>query len=183
MSDDPQEKPTGKPSVAVDPPDADAPPAQSAGAESAEMVSVRQQKDELYDRLLRKTAEFDNYRKRVERERREQADRTVEALLLDLLPVVDDFERALEVETGPEAEAYRKGVELIHAKLRDLLQKRNVTPIDALGADFDPNVHQAVTYEANEGRRDGEVIDVLQRGYMHGDRLLRPAMVKVAKRE
>ena len=128
-----------------------------------------------------KTAEFDNYRKRVERERREHADQAIVDLLESLLLIVDDFDRALTVEAGPEAEAYRKGVELIHAKFHDLLKRRGVTPIDALGADFDPNFHQAVMHESSPEHRDGEVIGELRKGYMLGDRLLRPAMVKVAK--
>ena len=92
------------------------------------------------------------------------------------------FERALNVETSTAtAESYRQGVELIHRQLADLVRKRGVTPIEALGADFDPNYHQAVLYEPAEGRRDGEVIEEFRRGYMIGDRLLRPSMVKVAK--
>ena len=100
----------------------------------------------------------------------------------DLLPLLDDFERALSTDTATTpADSYRQGVELIHRQLVDLVRKRGVTPIEALGADFDPNYHQAVLYEPAEGRRDGEVIEEFRRGYMIGDRLLRPSMVKVAK--
>ena len=151
------------------------------GAGADELTEARRERDDMRDRWLRKTAEFDNYRKRVERERREQSDQAIVDLLEALLPVVDDFDRALTVEAGPEADAYRKGVELIHAKLHDLLKKRGVHPIDALGADFDPNIHQAVVHEASPEHRDGEIIAELQKRYMLGDRLLRPAMVKVAK--
>jgi molecular chaperone GrpE len=98
---------------------------------------------------MRKSAEFDNYRKRIERERREQSDQAVVDLLQELLLVVDDFDRALTVDSGDGDPAYRKGVELIHGKLHDLLGKYGVKPIDALGADFDPNVHQAVVHEAS----------------------------------
>jgi molecular chaperone GrpE len=150
-------------------------------AATQELAALQRDRDEIYDRLLRKTAEFDNYRRRVERERREHADHAVLDLLEQLLLVVDDFDLALKVEAGPEAAAYRKGVELIHAKLYDLLRKQGVRPIEALGADFDPNVHQAVTHEVSPEHREGEVIGELRRGYMLGDRLLRPAMVKVAK--
>jgi molecular chaperone GrpE len=142
---------------------------------------LKRERDEYYDRLLRKTAEFDNYRKRVERERREQADQSVIDLLLDLLPVVDDFDRALTTDVGASGAAYRKGVELIHSKLHDFLMKQGVRPIEALGADFDPNLHQAVTSESSPQHREGEVIGEMRRGYTIGDRLLRPAMVKVAK--
>jgi molecular chaperone GrpE len=143
-------------------------------------ADLQRERDDYHDRWMRKAAEFDNYRKRVERERREQADQAVVDLLQELLLVVDDFDRALTIDSK-SAEAYRKGVELIHSKLHDVLKKHGVKPIEALGADFDPNVHQAVMHEAAEGHRDNEVIAELRRGYMIGDRLLRPAMVKVAK--
>ena len=146
-----------------------------------ELAALKGERDDIYDRLLRKTAEFDNYRRRVERERREQADQSVVDLLQQLLQVVDDFDLAMKVEAGEEAAAYRKGVELIHTKLHALLRKQGVRPIEALGADFDPNVHQAVTHESSPDHREGEVIGELRRGYMLGERLLRPAMVKVAK--
>jgi molecular chaperone GrpE len=152
-----------------------------APPEATGLDIVKRERDEYYDRLLRKTAEFDNYRKRVERERRLHADQAIERLLLELLSVVDDFDRALTVESGKGAAAYRKGVELIHAKLQDLLRRHGVTPIEALGADFDPNLHQAVTHESSPDHREGEVIGEMARGYMIGERLLRPAMVKVAK--
>jgi molecular chaperone GrpE len=145
------------------------------------VVDLQRERDDYYDRWLRKTAEFENYRKRVERERREQADQRVVDLLLELLAVVDDFDRALTVEAGEGSAAYRRGIELIHTKLTDLMQKQGVRAIEAVGADFDPNVHQAVLHEASADHRDGEVIAELRRGYMIGDRLLRPAMVKVAK--
>lgn len=155
--------------------------ADTEGATADPLAELRRERDDMHDRWVRKTAEFDNYRKRIERERREQSDQAVVDLLESLLLVVDDFDRALTVDAGPEAEAYRKGVELIHAKLHDLLKKRGVRPIDALGADFDPNVHQAVMHESSPEHRDGEVIAELRKGYTLGDKLLRPAMVKVAK--
>ena len=149
---------------------------------STDKVSdLQRERDDYYDRWLRKTAEFENYRRRVERERREQADQRVVDVLLELLTVVDDFDRARTVEAGEGSEGYRRGVELIHTKLTDLLQKQGVRPIEAVGADFDPNIHQAVLHETSADHRDGEVIAELRRGYMIGDRLLRPAMVKVAK--
>ena len=144
-------------------------------------AALKTERDAFYDRLLRKTAEFDNYRRRVERERREQSDQAVTDLLLELLQVVDDFDLALKIEAGDGAAGYKRGIELIHAKLHDLLRKQGLKPIDALGADFDPNLHQAVMHEESPEHREGEVIGELQKGYMLHDRLLRPAMVKVAK--
>jgi molecular chaperone GrpE len=145
-----------------------------------QIADLQRERDDYQDRWMRKSAEFDNYRKRIERERREQADQKVVDLLLELLLVVDDFDRALTVEADDVA-SYRKGVELIHTKLQDLLRKHNVKPIDSVGTDFDPNLHQAVVHEISPEHREGEVIGELRRGYMMGDRLLRPAMVRVAK--
>jgi molecular chaperone GrpE len=147
----------------------------------ADAERLQRERDDFYDRLLRKTAEFDNYRRRVERERREQADQSVIDLLQDLLMVVDDFDLALTMESGEGAGGYRKGIELIHAKLHDLLRKKGVEPIEALGADFDPNLHEAVVHEASPGHRANEVTGEMRRGYTMKGRLLRPAMVKVAK--
>lgn len=159
----------------TDEPDAPAP------SDASELADLQRERDDYKDRWLRKGAEFDNYRKRIERERREQADQSVVDLLEELLLVVDDFDRALTVDPGEGGNAYRKGVELIHGKLHDLLRRQGLKPIDALGADFDPNVHQAVVHEESPEHREGEVIGELRKGYMLNDRLLRPAMVKVAK--
>ena len=166
---------------------ATAPPEQG----DASVAELAKQRDDFYDRLLRKTAEFDNYRKRTERERLQLSEAAAADLLTELLPLVDDLERALKADVPADASAkagagdggdgIRKGVELIHKQLLDVLRKRGVKPLEALGADFDPHFHQAVAYEPAEGRRDGEVIEEFRRGYMLGDRLLRPAMVKVAK--
>ena len=163
------------------PPD-DSPDENGEGAAAADELAVaRRERDDFYDRLLRKTAEFENYRKRVDRERRESAQYAAGDLLEALLPIVDDFERALQTDAGPDAEAYRLGVELICKHLQDLLARRGVTPSDAVGPAFDPRVHQAITYESSPGRAEGEVVEEVRRGYKLGDRLLRPAMVKVAK--
>jgi molecular chaperone GrpE len=159
----------------------DGPDGSVAAPESTELADLQRERDDFKDRWLRKGAEFDNYRKRVERERREQADQSVVDLLQELLTVVDDFDRALTVDAGEGGAAYRKGVELIHGKLHDLLRKQGVKAMDVLGTDFDPNIHMAVMHESSPDHREGEVIGELQKGYMLHDRLLRPAMVKVAK--
>lgn len=147
---------------------------------SPELEAARRERDEVYDRLLRKTAEFDNFRKRVERERREQADRAVVSLLQDLLGVADDFDLALQVPESDSA-SYRKGVEMIQSKLHDVLRRQGVKPIEAIGADFDPNLHEAVMQESSPEHRENEVTAVLRKGYTLNDRLLRAASVKVAK--
>jgi len=161
-------------------PDQD-PQVQDDAAEVVDVGALKAERDALQDRLLRTAAEFDNYRKRIDRERREQSDAAAFSLLSEVLPVVDNLERALQSPSGPEAAGFRAGVELILRQLVDLLRKRGVTPIEALGADFDPRFHQAVSQEASDAHRDGEVMEEMQRGYMLGERLLRPAMVKVAK--
>jgi molecular chaperone GrpE len=98
----------------------------------------------------------------------------------ELLPIIDNLERALQAAAHDDP--LRKGVELIHRQMLDMLRKRGVTPIETLGTDFDPNFHQAVIHEESADHREGEVMEELQRGYVVGDKLLRPAMVKVAKR-
>ena len=154
------------------------------------LVTLQRERDAMKEQFLRAVADFDNYRKRIDRERRELSEYAAADVLLDLLPIIDNFERALEASSpaeaghygGAENDALRRGVELIHKQMLDLLRKRGVVPIEALGADFDPNVHQAVIHEPSDEHREGEVMQEMQRGYKLGERLLRPAMVKVAKR-
>ena len=144
------------------------------------LAEAVRERDAHYERLLRVKAEFDNYRKRTERERRELTEQAAGDLLGDLLPVVDDLERALAAEIQ-DGDAYRRGVEIIHRQLLDVMARRGVAPIEAVGADFDPTLHQAVAHERSDGHRDGEVVEELRRGYTLRRRLLRPSMVKVAK--
>ena len=170
----------------ADPFDNDDSPQATAEADvSAEAASaageLQREKDALQDRLLRTAAEFDNYRKRIERERRDQADSAAASAIEDLLPIIDNLERALQAPVGTDAEGYRKGVELVHQQMMELLRRRGVKPIQAIGADFDPRFHEAVVHEASADHREGEVMEELRRGYTLGERLLRPAMVKVAK--
>jgi molecular chaperone GrpE len=175
--------------------------AQPISVDDEAVAAAQKERDTYKEQFLRAVADFDNYRKRIERERRELSEYAAADVLLDLLPIIDNFERALQASASApgasafakapadkaadkpdESEAFYRGIELIHKQMLDLLRKRGVTRIDALGADFDPNVHQAVIHEPSEEHREGEVMQELQRGYKLGDRLLRPAMVKVAKR-
>ena len=155
--------------------------AHDTGAAPPASDTLQKERDDLYDRLLRKTAEFDNFRKRVERDRKDMIEWAAADVLTDLLSIADDFDRALAAEAPPEAQVYKAGLELIQRQLAELLKKRGVTVVEALGADFDPHVHQAVAYEEVPGARDGEVVGVMAKGYKLGERLLRPAIVKVAK--
>jgi molecular chaperone GrpE len=164
-------------------------PETAGGAAEETAAALGKQRDDLYERLLRTTAEFDNYRKRTERERRELSEAAAVDLIRDLLPVVDDLERALSASAGsPEALApsdaaggLRRGVELIHRQLVDVLRRRGVEPFESVGREFDPAWHEAIAYEPGSGRPDGEIIAEVRRGYRIGQRLLRPAQVRVAK--
>ena len=166
-------------------------PETATPAADEEMSTLRRERDDLHDRWMRSAAEFENYRRRTERERRELSEAAAADLIRDLLPVVDDFERALssadatsgagpEFRRGAGPEFYR-GVELIHKQLLDALRKRGAQPFDSVGQPFDPSWHEAVAWEPAGDRPDGEITAELRRGYRLGTRLLRPAQVKVAK--
>lgn len=148
----------------------------------SEIGELRAQTDEYLDGWQRSRAEFANYKKRVMREKEEMRAQVTGEILTHYLGVIDDIERALKdrpVES--ESNAWAEGIELIFTKLKAILESEGVEPIVAEGKIFDPNFHEAVTYEENDDHRDGEVIEVIQRGYKLGDRVLRPAMVRVAK--
>jgi molecular chaperone GrpE len=148
----------------------------------SQIDALTAEKASLYDKLLRRQAEFENYRKRVDRERGELYQHGRDDVLLQFLPVVDNFERALSsLETSEgDAEALRHGVELIHRQFKDALSKLGLEAVEAVGQTFDPHVHEAVTTEATDKHKENTVIQEFQRGYRIGDRLLRPAKVKVA---
>jgi molecular chaperone GrpE len=156
---------------------------ESPSSDEERLGALTRERDEYEDLLLRKTAEFDNFRKRVERERQAVNESAAVDLITELLPLVDDLERALMTETNDSENvtAYRTGVNLIHKQLLGVLAKYGVSPIDTSGQQFDPHYHEAVAHEVNENHREGEIIDEVRRGYMSRGRLLRPAMVRVAK--
>jgi molecular chaperone GrpE len=132
------------------------------------------------DSYLRLAADFDNYRKRVAREHVELTKRANERILNELLPVLDDLERALEAASAHEEAKLEEGVELVHRSLAALLERHGLTPIETEGA-FDPHVHEALLAQPGEGVDPGSVLQVLQKGYSLGDRVLRPARVIVAE--
>jgi len=149
-------------------------------------ADLQQERDDLQDRLLRTAAEFDNYRKRTDRERRELSQAITGDVVRDILPAIDDLERALAATKSTahgrdQVEALRRGVELVHRQLLEVLRKRGVEPFEVIGHDFDPEWHEAVANEPLDGHRDGEITAELRRGYRIGNRLLRAAMVRVAK--
>jgi molecular chaperone GrpE len=132
------------------------------------------------DSYLRLAADFDNYRKRVAREHLELTKRANERILNELLPVLDDLERALEAASAHEEAKLEEGVELVHRSLAALLERHGLTPIETEGA-FDPHVHEALLAQPGDGVDPGSVLQVLQKGYRLGDRVLRPARVIVAE--
>ena len=147
-------------------------------AVAAERDELATQNVELQDRVLRARAEFDNARRRMERERSDYLQFASADLVRDLLPALDDFERALKVETADRE--YRKGVELIYQRFSDTLKKMGLEAIDTAGKQFDPQRHEAVQREHTEDFEDQTILEELQRGYNFKGKLLRPAWVKVA---
>ncbi len=143
------------------------------------MVHLRQERNELRDQLLRKRADFENYRKRVERDRQQAAFETKAAIFRELIPTLDNLESALKA--GGDAEALRTGVELTRRELIALLESHGIVTEDPAGSAFDPENHQALSHEAVPGFAPGTVVEVFRKGYRFKDRLLRPALVKVAK--
>ena len=137
-------------------------------------------REKLYDRFLRKQAEFENLRKRTEKEKQEFYDFALSSFIKELLPVLDGLDRGLFAHEGETVESCKKGMELILKQLRDVLASAGLQPIRAIGTIFDPNYHQAVVSEENGNLAENEIIEELQRGYTFKDRLLRPSMVKVA---
>ncbi|ERJ92477.1 nucleotide exchange factor GrpE [Selenomonas sp. oral taxon 892] len=143
---------------------------------AAELEAQLQEKN---DRILRLQADFENFRRRTMKEKEELAAVITQNLLTDLLPLLDNFERAMAVEQT-DVEAFQKGVEMIFTQLREVLDKHGLENIEADGQLFDPNIHQAVMRVENPDVEDGTITQVLQKGYQAKGRVIRPAMVQVA---
>jgi len=156
------------------------PPAGGEAGLAAELAKLRAEKEDLLQTLVRRQADFENFRKRTERDRQEEGRRGVERLVLDLIPVLDGFDRALQGHEDPSFEEYRKGVILIRKQLWDVLTRHGVQRVDASGKMFDPHMHQAIERVESREVADGQIVDVFQDGYMFHGRVLRPAIVRVA---
>jgi molecular chaperone GrpE len=154
-------------------------PKQPASEHVTEVERLRAERETLIDRLARAQAEFDNARKRTAKEQQDYRDYALADAIKALIPVLDSFDRALQ--TSPEKSEFHVGVELIHKQLQDALGKIGVRPITAKGEQFDPRFHEAIEMVDTEDAPDHQVLDELQRGYKLKDRLLRPAMVRVAR--
>jgi len=146
----------------------------------AEMAKLTADLEELRQTLLRRQADFDNYRKRIEKERFEDSKRATARVIEGLIPVIDGFEHALAAHRESEYDNYRKGFELIYKQLLENLTKLGVERIDPAGKSFDPHLHQAVDRSETKDHADGAILQVFEPGYMFHGRVLRPAMVRVA---
>lgn len=156
------------------------PPSGADASLAAEVQKLRAEKEDLLQTLVRRQADFENFRKRTERDRSEEGRRGVERLILDLIPVLDTFDRALHAHDDPAYEEYRKGVTLIRKQLWDALARHGVQRVDAAGKIFDPHVHQAIERVESKDFPDGFIVNVFQDGYLFHGRVLRPAIVRVA---
>jgi molecular chaperone GrpE len=148
------------------------------GAPAVGDEALAQENRTLKDRVLRTMADYENYRKRSDREKQEYFKYALADMIRDLLPILDNFDRALD--HAEEGDEFHKGVLLIYKQLNDVLKRHGVTPIDEANVRFDPNIHEAVVREENNSVPSQTVVAILQKGYFLHDRVLRPAMVKVA---
>ncbi len=156
-----------------------------AGTEKAESKDPKDAKiEELNDKVMRQMAEFDNFRKRTEKEKEQMFEVGAKSIIEKILPIIDNFERALEMagsEEGKEQDPFMDGMEKVYRQLMDELEKVDVKPIEAVGKDFDPNLHNAVMQEESEEVESGKIIKELQKGYMYRDSVVRHSMVSVAQ--
>jgi molecular chaperone GrpE len=152
-------------------------------AEAGEqLAALRKEVEEYLDGWQRARAEFANYKRRTEREMAQIRQRVKGDVLVQVLPILDDLERALrDRPVEGETASWASGVELIYRKLLAIVENEGVEEIETHGESFDPNIHEALSHEESEDYQEGEIIDVLQKGYRMGDRVLRPALVRVAK--
>jgi molecular chaperone GrpE len=158
----------------------DAKLAADSAATDAEVAKLVGDLNELRQTLMRRQADFDNYRKRIEKERAEDAKRHTARVIESLIPVIDGFEHALAAHREAEYENYRKGFELIYRQLVDNLTRLGIERVDPLGKPFDPHLHQAMDRTETTTHEDGTILQVFQPGYLFHGRVLRPAMVRVA---
>ncbi|HLN02612.1 MAG TPA: nucleotide exchange factor GrpE [Bryobacteraceae bacterium] len=145
-----------------------------------QIEQLKAEKADLHDRLLRRQADFENFRKRAERDRSEFVQFAGMEFVREMLPILDDFERALKVECADAS--YTKGIQLIYTRLYEALKKMGLEPMDTVGKKFDPNQHQAIERAETDQAEDQTILGEFQKGYNFKNKLLRPAMVKVAVR-
>lgn len=154
---------------------------QSLSSLNEQIESLKQEKEETYNRLIRIQAEFDNFKKRTQKERAADFKYKSQDIIMNLLPVLDNFERALQVEVNDNNRGILDGISMVYRQFLDALEAEGVTVIDTVGEQFDPNLHHAVMQVEEEDKESNEIVEELQRGFMLKDRVIRPAMVKVNK--
>ncbi len=154
--------------------------AADAATADAEVAKLASDLNELRQTLMRRQADFDNYRKRIEKERADDAKRHTARVIEGLIPIIDGFEHALAAHREAEYENYRKGFELIYKQLVDNIARLGIERLDPLGKQFDPHLHQAMDRTETVQHEDGTILQVFQPGYLFHGRVLRPAMVRVA---
>jgi molecular chaperone GrpE len=159
--------------------DHELPAGEDTEAQSTELEKLRAERDSLVDRLARMQAEFDNARKRAAKEQQDFRDYALVDTIKAIIPVLDSFDRALQ--SSPQKSEFHAGMELVHKQLMDALTKLGVKPVSAEGEQFDPRYHEAIEMVDTHDANDQQVLQELQRGYKLKERLLRPAMVKVAR--
>jgi molecular chaperone GrpE len=177
--DSPFNTESGAPNAAGDQAE-DANLAADSAAADAEVAKLVSDLNELRQTLMRRQADFDNYRKRIEKERADDAKRHTARVVEGLIPIIDGFEHALAAHREAEYESYRKGFELIYKQLVDNITRLGVERLDPLGKQFDPHLHQAMDRTETTAHEDGTILQVFQPGYIFHGRVLRPAMVRVA---
>ncbi len=169
----------GDSSQPSDDPSSGDPPVDGETSLAEELQKLKAEKEELMQTMIRRQADFENFRKRTERDRYEEGRRGVERLVGDLIPVLDAFDLALQAHDDPAYEEYRKGITLIRKQLWDAIARHGVQRIEAAGKIFDPHMHQAIERLESEEFPDGFIVAVFQDGYMIHGRVLRPAIVRV----
>lgn len=154
--------------------------ANQTNADNEVLEKLEEEKDDLYQRLLRVQAEYDNFRKRTQKEKEADRKYQSQSMITELLPIVDNFERALNTEVQDEsAKQFIEGMNMVYRQLTDVLKKEGVEEIETTGAAFDPYLHQAVMQVEDDNYAANTVVEELQKGYKLKDRVIRPAMVKV----
>lgn len=143
-----------------------------------DLLEQKKRSDEYFDHLKRNMAEFDNFKKRMQKEKENMYSTIVADFVSELLPVMDNFEKAVDAETKDES--YKNGMKMIYSQINDLLKKAGVEEIEALGKEFDPNYHEAVMHIEDDKYKEKEIVEVFRKGYKLGDKVIRHTMVKVA---
>lgn len=178
-----------EPEIEVPDKNEEEPQTEEAAGEHTELVNkleqdiaqLKEEKDEFQNKMLRIQAEFDNFKKRTQKERQAERKYQAQDIVNDLLPAIDNFERALQIEVTDETASFVEGMEMIYRQIKDALASQGVEEIESVGAEFDPNIHHAVMQVEDEEKDSNIIVEEMQKGYMLKDRVIRPAMVKVNK--